>query len=408
MPIDGSQQTSKSSNRLSEQLASLTIAGLVNAEIKVQRPVEDAETQNEEPKKELCSQRPPSPTHPLPSEEARDGVYLNKYALRRQKREWLRDQLVSARASGELHTTLESRGRDHENSCWVCARRGQFQICPQVSLPGANPRVIIEDHLEATFFAAEAGNPSWRPGQRRLVFYTDMAAISGSGNDPSIAGAGVTYKRILGDDVSDWIDSSYGIVGTNRPDKSELYAVGLALEIAATEVEEICKDSPPTPIMVMTDSHAAMYYIHDYIWKGTIPSMFSRDTFDRLMLPITRMQELNVPLDFHWVPSHTSVEGNCRADALAGAASQWTLSRFPAMAYQTRFECQIVQIPDPKKLAYISVLGTQPPQKESRPKGQSYMSAKREAYADFASQIQGMQAQWVSDQLAESYRPSES
>ncbi|KAF7539708.1 hypothetical protein G7054_g1931 [Neopestalotiopsis clavispora] len=412
MPADAEhEQTSRSSNDLLDLLASCSIDSIVKTEtdaFKVQPPEDGAAIKTEDPGKELCTPVSTShPTQPNPSEDVGDGVSLKKYVLRRQKREWVRDQLVSARASGELRTALESRGRDYESSCWVCARRGQFKVCPQVAMPDANPRVIIEDHLDAAFYAAEAVNPSWRSGQHRLVFYTDMAAISGSGNDPSIAGAGVTYKRILGDNTSDWIDSSYGIMGTNRPDKTELYAIGLALEVAATEAEKTCKDMPPIPTMVLTDSHAAMYYIHDYIWRGTIPSMFSRDTFNRLMLPILRLQELNVPLDFHWVPSHTDVEGNCRADALAGAASQWTLSRFPSMAYQTRFECQVVQIPDIKEQTYISVLGTRPPQRESRPTRQSAKSVQRQAYADFASQIQGMQAQWISDQLAESYRPPE-
>ncbi|KAF2995153.1 hypothetical protein E8E14_000077 [Neopestalotiopsis sp. 37M] len=368
MPADAEhEQTSRSSNDLPDLLAKCSIDSIVKTETltpKVQPPADGAVIETEEPEKELCTRTSTSsPTQTNSSEDMRDGVSLKK--------------------------------------------RGQFKVCPQVAMPDANPRVIIEDHLDAAFYAAEAVNPSWRSGQHRLVFYTDMAAISGSGNDPSIAGAGVTYKRILGDDTSDWIDSSYGIMGTNRPDKTELYAIGLALEVAATEAEKTCKDMPPIPTVVLTDSHAAIYYIHDYIWRGTIPSMFSRDTFDRLMLPILRLQELNVPLDFHWVPSHTDVEGNCRADALAGAASQWTLSRFPSMAYQTRFECQVVQIPDIKEQTYISVRGTRPPQRESRPNHQSAKSVQRQAYADFASQIQGMQAQWISDQLAESYRPPE-
>lgn len=339
-----------------------------------------------------------------------DELRLSLYAARQRKREWVQDQLISARQSGQLQSDLEAHKPD-EGFCWICARRGKFEFCPQVWSNDAKLRITIGDHVSAAFFAAEASNPAWKPENERLVFYTDMAAVSGTRHDPSIAGAGVTYRRILDKTGSDWFDALYGLIGTNRPDKSELYAIGLALKIAAAELRAILDEScglgqqadahRAPAVVLITDSQAALYYIHDFIWKGAIPSMFSKQTFLDLMHPLDRLRELGGPVDFHWVPSHTSVEGNCRADSLAGEASRWVLTKFQDRIYDTLLDCEVVRVRDTLPSALICHPNTVPDQTRRERSGPS----KTNTYTMLAKQIEGLQAQWIADQKALEYRP---
>ncbi|KAK9802328.1 putative RNase H type-1 domain-containing protein [Seiridium cardinale] len=375
----------------------------------VSSPTEDAS---------IAQTIPPSPAR-LPAEysnvSSRDRGYpedeakLDRNALRKKRRLWVRNQVTGARTTEQVDYEAESRLPD-KGPCWVCARRNLSQICPQLVSRQANPKIIIEDHLKAAVFAAEAANPSWNPNEQRVVFYTDMAAQNGAKHDVSVAGAGVTYRRIPEDDVSDWSDALYGILGTNRPDKAELYAIGMALQIALVELQTICEwlgnseeqseITAPT-VIIITDSQASLYFIHDYVWQGTIPPMFSPEIFFRLMLPLARLQELKVPVYFHWVPSHTAIEGNCRADALAGRASKWTTESFPERMYQTSLNCEVIEIRGTTGQAYVPVYGKGLVKGASKRRKRS----KRKVYSMLAKQIDGMQSKWVSDQFSQSYQP---
>ncbi|KAH8195913.1 hypothetical protein TruAng_009926 [Truncatella angustata] len=334
--------------------------------------------------------------------EPQDDDTRDTHAFRKRRREWIQQQLASVQKSGQLPSSLEYRQVD-ESCCWICARRGQFKFCPQVSSKDYNPRIIIEDHLSAAFFASEVANPRWQPGKQRLVFYTDMAAINGTGHDPDIAGAAVTYKSILGnggDGVSSWSDASYGIIGSNRPDKVELYAIGLALEIAVSQIQTTLHDPTVHPtVLIITDSQAALYFIHDFMWQGTIPFLFSQETFANLMKPISTLNENNIPIEFHWAPSHTDIEGNSRADKLAGAASNWTLSRIPRKHRRKLLTCHVIRIPSSThswSVPVSSIIAMEPRR----------VFLERSPRSLAAEQIEAMQAEWISDQMADVYRSS--
>lgn len=348
------------------------------------------------------------------------GIYgadepLVKYELRRRRRAWIEDQLASGRAAGEPTPAHASEMQD-EGFCWICARRGRFQICPQIASSNPNPRITIEDPVSAGHFATEISNPKWRPEEVRMVFYTDMSAKNGMGRNPSLAGAGITHRRMMDGEASEWLDASYGIIGSNRTDKIELYAIGLALEIAAGELkgisERICKSEKhgqfqASSVIIITDSQASLYFIHDYLLNGTTPPMFSRETFTSMMEPITNLKKLEATMYFHWAPAHTKIEGNCRADVLAGEASRWTSERCGSRKYQPSLDCEVIEIRDLTNRKVLRI-----PKKMPTKGGQTGMHvdrcSKRSLHNQLAKQIEGMQAEWVADELSKSYRPAPS
>ncbi|KAK6216007.1 hypothetical protein LQW54_003982 [Pestalotiopsis sp. IQ-011] len=311
---------------------------------------------------------------------------------------------------------------DNGLPCGICNQLPGFRTCPQVVSSTANPRFIVQHPTDAAFFAAGITNPNWMQDKPRIVFYTDGAATKHDTRPSLTAGAAITDKKISQGNASDWADSSCGIVGTTRSDPSELYAVGLALETAANELEATHKssreaeeqgDQASLRLLFITDSQAAMQDVHNYIYRGKIPKKRSRDDFLPLMRPIIRLMDFNVTFEFHWVPGHKGIEGNVRADALAGLASKLTLSRLPSIADNVQSEFQVLQIPEPDEQAGINIVGSQPsgnaselfkvlvPQAakcNSAPKKKQRKAVgfeKGSAYANMAVNIHELQAQWV-------------
>ncbi|KAI4595829.1 hypothetical protein KJ359_006466 [Pestalotiopsis sp. 9143b] len=255
---------------------------------------------------------------------------------------------------------------DDKPTCGMCKQFSGLYPCPQVASSTANPKFIVRHYLDATCFAAEVANPNWMPDKPRRVFYTDGAAAENGIRDCLTAGAGITYKRVSKNNASDWTDLSRGIVGKTRSDPSELYAVGLALETAANELEATQKssreaeehdDQATLRLLFITDSISAMQDIHDYISSGKIPQRLLRDTFLKFMRPVICLKEFNVPFEFHWVPGHMGVEGNDRADALACVASRWTSFNLPRIADSAHSEYQVVQIPELDEQDLTDILG---------------------------------------------------
>lgn len=236
------------------------------------------------------------------------------------------------------------------------------------------------------------------------------------GANPSLAGIGVTTRCVMDGEASAWLDASYGIIGSNRPDKVELYAIGLALEIAVGELQSISdrlyrlgshSEVEATTVLIMTDSQASLYFIHDYTLNGKTPPMFARETFIKLMQPMTKLKELRALISFQWVPGHTNIEGNSRADCLAGKASKWTSERCGRRRYQTSLDCEVIEIRDLTDRRILRIPKNIPTKctKATLPDSKVLKGAFR---ANLAGQIEGMQAEWVADVISESYRPNDS
>ncbi|KAI0170521.1 hypothetical protein BJ166DRAFT_197431 [Pestalotiopsis sp. NC0098] len=296
--------------------------------------------------------------------------------------QWIQTRVIKEAKSQKYRLSREEKIRELEEArpllasevdmdekppCGICNQISGPHNCPQVASSSANPKFIVKHYLDAAFFAAEVANPNWMPNKPRLVFYADGSGARGKKNS-RVAGAGITYKRVSNGNVSDWTDSSRGIICTTRADPSELYAVWLALKAAVNELEATHKssreaeeqdDQATLRLLFITDSQSAMLDVHDYISSGTIAKGFSRDTFRELMQPLIRLKEFNVPFEFHWVPGHMGIEGNSRADALATVAARWTLSRLSSIAEPAHSEYQVVQIPKLDEQALVNLLGSQ-------------------------------------------------
>jgi ribonuclease HI len=366
----GTNPMFESTHPPSDQLASLTTGGTSKKDTRKAQSSEDVTYAQSSDSEELSAGPPPllSPTLNIGSSRTRKKKKLRAYSpyFRRERRKRELDELQPLLL---LETEM-----DDGPPCSICEKRGTSEPCSQVGSSATNPKFSVKHYLDAAFFAAQVAKPDWMPSKPRMVIYTDGSVSGALENDTPVAGAGVTYKWISRDNPSRWTDASYGIVGTNCVELSELYAIGMALDIAAKELEtthrdafkpERKNDTSSLRVMLMTDCQTALDYVHDYSWRGKIPKIISRDAFLRLMHPMIRMKELSIPFEFHWVPGHMDTEGNDRADSLAVVATRWTRSRLPSIAEETRSECHVVQITDPGQQAYTNISNQQRPKRKS-------------------------------------------
>lgn len=113
-------------------------------------------------------------------ETLEDEIPPDKWELRRQRRVWIKEQVATVQGTSKLQCETESMW-NKSFFCWICTKRGQFQMCPQLASKAPNPKIIIEDAVGAALFASEVSNPDCRPEEVRMVFYTDMSATNGMG-----------------------------------------------------------------------------------------------------------------------------------------------------------------------------------------------------------------------------------
>ncbi|KAI1859636.1 uncharacterized protein JN550_011944 [Neoarthrinium moseri] len=343
-----------------------------------------------------------------------DSVSLSKYgdfldeadfvarATRDQRRAWVRANLALDTASRDPSHISSDRG-SRDAFCWICARRGLFRTCPQMLSPEINPKITIADHVGAAVFGNDVADPGWNPENKRIVLYTDAATKNGNEDGPGIAGAAVT-SRFLGQGPPSWSNASYAIIGTHHSHKAELYAIGLALDIAACEIQRMVDDSrrrgfqdgnqerPEFPsVIIMTDSQSSLYYIHDFTWQDTVPEIFSDDTFTNLMGPLKWILQLGVRVRFHWVPAHTNVDGNCRADAAAKAASVESMKFYSVLADQGSRDCHIVNIQGH-------------PHGEPNGDDSPFSKPKPRIYAKVATQIRALEINFINKTYRDRYQ----
>jgi ribonuclease HI len=306
---------------------------------------------------ETTSAAGPAPDYPVedrPSRLKSSARGNSTWAYLRQRNAWIQAELTRTQDESSAAILDEEQPDTVEALCHVCASRGGFTICPQVLSTKTNPQIHIEDTIEAALYANQVASPTWRPLERRMVMYTDAAAINDVKNGPCVAGAAVSYQLILAGSVSPWVGVSYSIIGTNDSTKVELYAIGSALDLAAREIQTMGAEQKALlpSVVVLSDSKSSLYYLHDYIWQNSTPRILSSTDFARyLSRPLSQLRDLGVWVEFHWVPGHAMIEGNCRADTAAGLASRYTISRYPEALYKKLPSCHVFRINEDTRIS---------------------------------------------------------
>lgn len=183
---------------------------------------------------------------------------------------------------------------------------------PPKAIPQFTGKVIISPHNQALHHATLANNPRPPPpfGPRHLTLYTD-ASWSHPPTFPPKASMAIVHRLLPS---SPWSESAYTISASHRGRQShcEILAIEAALGIAKTTVQR-SEAGGITRVTVFSDAQPAL----DAIGK---PRRAHTDCFARGAAYSTALAAMGVELELRWVPGHCGVEGNERADKVAGLA----------------------------------------------------------------------------------------
>ncbi|KAI1207600.1 uncharacterized protein F4807DRAFT_462409 [Annulohypoxylon truncatum] len=182
----------------------------------------------------------------------------------------------------------------------------------------------------------------------RLVIYADGSTKDSHSALPKvkISGFGITYKLFninLGAAVdNDWTDASYGVHGIMGSGAVEALAIHRSLYVARYLMERLIQQSPksggdhklPPRVIIMSDCLGAINYIYSCHHYGTLgrPEQLSikhrdKELPDGFMYkayqPISRLTSLGISVEVNWIPGHSGLEGNMRADRLANIGANY-------------------------------------------------------------------------------------
>lgn len=200
---------------------------------------------------------------------------------------------------------------------------------PYPNLISTSVRITTVKEFSSSFAdqVADPGEVIFGP---RIVFFTD-----GSVHEKYFeGGGGITFKRLPS--VSpQWSDFGVAIRGITRSQEAELVAMDHALQITLSDEHGAQATSNPgdsLPVYIFTDSRGSLSKLRTYLAAqpyGTDrkTKQYMHPTFVNFIENLDRAVKSGIDVRFHWVKSHVDVEGNERADAIAGTASKWFRGR---------------------------------------------------------------------------------
>jgi len=139
-----------------------------------------------------------------------------------------------------------------------------------------------------------------------LIAFTDGSAKP----NPGPCGAGA----LLRDDSGSWIDEAVAALGPGSNNVGELWAIGMALELAAARVSRAPGLYPS--LYILTDSQYSI---------GVLTLGWKVKGDDTLVKAVkAKIASLATCIDIHieWVPAHVGISDNEHADHLACAGAQ--------------------------------------------------------------------------------------
>lgn len=193
-------------------------------------------------------------------------------------------------------------------------------------------QIIVESREDATRSAAATTSDSTAPdGSRQLVFFVDGSRFTNVKDkrkrkapaSGKAAGAAVVYQT----DVNTWEERSFNFADGHNSKSTEMAAIAEGLAIAMSQVLLLDRDQSKSigRVIIFTDCQAAMFRIDGFRCTSLAEGRLRSDPIVRKL--VTRSQYLRglgVEVEIRWVPAHSGVKGNIRADAAARSAA-WRL-----------------------------------------------------------------------------------
>ncbi|KAG7007778.1 ribonuclease H1 [Physcia stellaris] len=146
--------------------------------------------------------------------------------------------------------------------------------------------------------------------QKRSVYWTDASEVMNLG-----CGIGVVYRS----PTAPWAELSWSVQASRKTSALEIYAIAKALEIARERCCTMELEQRPNSVCVYSDCFGALEYFLRF--GKTLAALRSIPYGEELvgpgLLAAEELSTLNIAVELRYVPGHTGILGNERADRAA-------------------------------------------------------------------------------------------
>lgn len=173
---------------------------------------------------------------------------------------------------------------------------------------------IISDHFTKPEWAKSVAEyySTARPDDRILAVFCDGGTSTRHGGYTSYA---VCWRD---PDTQEWHETGGLLANNPSSNAAEVFAVARALETAADILDEY--EGRFTTVKVFTDYQGVLTKLKELRTSPSATYGWRKEYFEAVLRHEGRLAVMAplVEVDMHWVPGHRGVEGNVRADRVAG------------------------------------------------------------------------------------------
>lgn len=157
--------------------------------------------------------------------------------------------------------------------------------------------------------------------EKELFFYVDGSSFykRGKHNARKCSGAAVVFQA---DDGQDWQERVFPLPSTSDASTAEMAAISEGLAVALSQT--LIRPAGVRKVVIFSDSQEALSRVNE-LRQHKFSQEWLRDECNSVLRKlITRSQHfgrLGISVELRWVPAHSGVEGNERADTAARSAA---------------------------------------------------------------------------------------
>lgn len=233
---------------------------------------------------------------------------------RKERRPGRSDRAIAASLAQHISSIAETNRNAN-------ARRELALLRSTAELRFLGDVVVVESRDDAIVTAREECLPSPKCTEKERSFYVDGSSFykPGKRNAKKSSGAAVVFQA---DDGQDWQERVFPLPSESDAFTAEMAAISEGLAVALSQT--LIRPAGVRKVVIFSDCPQALRRVNELRQHIFSEEWLSRETNSVIRKLITRSQyfgKLGISVELRWVPAHSGVEGNERADTAARSAA---------------------------------------------------------------------------------------